>query len=142
MSNLHNEEQLQNQFETILDQLLDQDRKGLIDDEINTVARNYGLNEDDDRDEIINFLAEFILHDMNTVQENKLGKGSGRRKEDINKIRNNWDSVFGKKKKKQITEVTIEFTMEGNPRINDMNNQVEKMLKEDKIVYTTTTKYI
>jgi beta-xylosidase len=67
MSNLHNEKQLQNQFETILDQLLDQDRKGLIDDEINTVARNYDLDEDDDRDEIINFLAEFILHDMNTI---------------------------------------------------------------------------
>ena len=70
------------------------------------------------------------------------GKGSGRRKEDINKIRNNWDSVFGKKKKKQITEVPIEFTMQGNPRINDMNNQVEKMLKEDKIIYSTVTKYI
>jgi hypothetical protein len=67
MSNLHNQEQLENQFETILDQLLNQDRKGLIDDEINTVARNYGLNEDDDRDEIINFLAEFILYDINTV---------------------------------------------------------------------------
>ena len=67
MSNLHNQEQLENQFETILDRLLDQDRKGLIDDEINTVARNYGLNEDDDRDEIINFIAEFILYDMNTV---------------------------------------------------------------------------
>ena len=67
MSNLHNQEQLENQFETILDQLLNQDRKGLIDDEINTVARNYGLNEDDDRDEIINFLAEFILYDMNTA---------------------------------------------------------------------------
>ena len=67
MSNLHNQKQLQNQFETILDQLLDQDRKGLIDDEINTVARNYDLDEDDDRDEIINFLAEFILHDMNTI---------------------------------------------------------------------------
>ena len=67
MSNLHNEEQLQNQFETILDQLLDQDRKGLIDDEINIVARNYDLDEDDDRDEIINFLAEFILYDMNTA---------------------------------------------------------------------------
>ncbi len=70
------------------------------------------------------------------------GKGSGRRKEDINKIRNNWDSVFGKKKKKLITEVTIEFTMQGNPNINDMNNQVEKMLKENKIVYSTITKYI
>ena len=61
MSNLHNQEQLENQFETILDRLLDQDRKGLIDDEINTVARNYGLSEDDDRDEIINFLAESIF---------------------------------------------------------------------------------
>jgi len=70
------------------------------------------------------------------------GKGSGRRKEDINKIRNNWDSVFGKKKKKLITEVTIEFTMQGNPNINDMNNQVEKMLKENKITYSTITKYI
>ena len=70
------------------------------------------------------------------------GKGSGRRKEDINKIRNNWDSVFGKKKKKQITEVTIEFTMQGNPNINDMNNQVEKMLKENKIIYSTVTKHI
>jgi hypothetical protein len=70
------------------------------------------------------------------------GKGSGRRKEDINKIRNNWDSVFGKKKKKLITEVTIEFTMQGNPNINDMNNQVEKMLKENKIIYSTVTKYI
>jgi hypothetical protein len=67
MSNLHNQEQLENQFETILDRLLDQDRKGLIDDEIHTVARNYGLNEDDDRDEIINFLAEFIFYDMNTA---------------------------------------------------------------------------
>ncbi len=67
MSNLHNQEQLENQFETILDQLLNQDRKGLIDDEIKTVARNYGLDKDDDRDEIINFLAEFILYDMNTA---------------------------------------------------------------------------
>ena len=70
------------------------------------------------------------------------GKGSGRRIEDINKIRNNWDSIFKKRDKKQITQVTIEFTMQGNPRINDMNNQVEKMLKENKIVYKTITKYI
>ena len=70
------------------------------------------------------------------------GKGSGRRKEDINKIRNNWDSVFGKKKTKQITEVKIEFTMQGYPSIKEINNQVEKMLKENKIVYSTITKYI
>jgi hypothetical protein len=70
------------------------------------------------------------------------GKGSGRRKEDINKIRNNWDSVFGKKKKELITEVTIQFTMEGNPTLYDMKKEVEKMCKENKIVCTTTTKYI
>jgi len=70
------------------------------------------------------------------------GKGSGRRIEDINKIRNNWDSIFKKRDKKQITQVTIEFEMLGNPSINDMNNQVEKMLKENKIVYKTITKYI
>jgi hypothetical protein len=63
MSNLHNEQQLEN----IHHQLLEQDRKGLIDDEINTIARNYGLHEDDDRDEIINFLAEFILFQTNTI---------------------------------------------------------------------------
>ena len=70
------------------------------------------------------------------------GKGSGRRIEDINKIRNNWDSIFKKRDKKQITEVTIAFEMPGNPSINDINNHVEKMLKENKIVYTTITKYI
>jgi hypothetical protein len=63
MSNLHNEQQLEN----IHHQLLEQDRKGLIDDEINIIARNYGLHEDDDRDEIINFLAEFILFQTSTI---------------------------------------------------------------------------
>ena len=63
MSNIYNQEQLEN----IHHQLLEQDRKGLIDDEINTVARNYGLDEDDDRDEIINFLAEFVFFQTNTI---------------------------------------------------------------------------
>lgn len=27
-----------------------------------------------------------------------MGKGSGRRKEDVKKIRDNWDAIFGKKK--------------------------------------------
>ena len=70
------------------------------------------------------------------------GKGSGRRKEDINKIRNNWDSVFGKKKKELITEVTITFNMKGNPTLYDMKKEVEKMCKENKLVCTTVTKKI
>ena len=72
------------------------------------------------------------------------GKGSDPRPFAVDKetFNNNFDRIFNKRDREQITEVTIQFTMEGNPRINDMNNQVEKMLKEDKIVYTTTTKYI
>ena len=30
-----------------------------------------------------------------------MGKGSGRRKEDLNKIRDNWDKIFGKKDVKE-----------------------------------------
>ena len=63
MSNIHNQEQLEN----IHHQLLEQDRKGLIDDEIHTIAKNYGFHQDVDCDEIINFLAEFISYDINTA---------------------------------------------------------------------------
>ena len=68
-----------------------------------------------------------------------MGKGSGRRKEDINKIRNNWDSIFKKRDKKQITKVIIEFEMSGYPSIDEMRNYVEKLHKEDKLVFLTTT---
>ena len=68
-----------------------------------------------------------------------MGKGSGRRIEDINKIRNNWDSIFKKRDKKQITKVIIEFEMLGYPSIDEMRNYVEKLHKEDKLVFLTTT---
>ena len=68
-----------------------------------------------------------------------MGKGSGRRIEDINKIRNNWDSIFKKRDKKQITKVIIEFEMTGYPSIDEMRNYVEKLHKEDKLVFLTTT---
>ena len=69
-----------------------------------------------------------------------MGKGSGRRIEDINKIRNNWDSIFKKRDKKQITKVIIiEFEMPGYPSIDEMRNYVEKLHKEDKLVFLTTT---
>jgi len=32
------------------------------------------------------------------------GKGSGRRKEDASKVRDNWDLIFGKKKDKPMNE--------------------------------------
>jgi len=33
------------------------------------------------------------------------GKGSGRRKEDVSKINENWDLIFGKKKQEQTMEL-------------------------------------
>ena len=68
------------------------------------------------------------------------GKGSGRRKEDINKIRNNWDSIFKKRDKKQITQVTIEFEMPGYPSIEDINNHVQELLTNNKLSSKTTTR--
>lgn len=72
------------------------------------------------------------------------GKGDMPRPYAVDKetFNNNFDKIFNKREREQVTEITIEFTMPGNPRINDMNNQVEKMLKQDKIVYKTITKYI
>jgi len=72
------------------------------------------------------------------------GKGSAPRPFAVDKktFNDNFDKIFSKRERKQITEVSIEFTMPGYPSIKEINNQVEKMLKEDKIVYSTTTKYI
>lgn len=72
------------------------------------------------------------------------GKGDMPRPFAVDKetFNDNFDRIFNKGEREQITEVTIQFTMKGNPRINEMNNEVEKMLKHDKIVYTTITKYI
>ena len=71
-----------------------------------------------------------------------MGKGSGRRIEDINKIRNNWDSIFKKRDKKQITKVIIEFEMPGYPSIDDINNHVEELLINNKLQSKTTTRNV
>jgi hypothetical protein len=65
MSNIHNQEQLENQFDDILDQVYKWDSKGLLETQIRDVvlAYAYGLHQDDDRDEILQFIAESILND-------------------------------------------------------------------------------
>ena len=72
------------------------------------------------------------------------GEGSAPRPFAVDKktFNDNFDQIFSKRERKQITEVTIEFTMPGYPSIKEINNHIEKMLKEDKIVYSTITKYI
>ena len=58
MSNHTNEQVL----ERLLDEVVEQDSKGLLEEEIFTIADNYGLDEDEDRDEIIQFIAERIFY--------------------------------------------------------------------------------
>ncbi len=72
------------------------------------------------------------------------GKGSDPRPFAVDKetFNNNFDRIFNKREREQITEVTIQFNMKGNPTLDDMKKEVEKMCKENKIVCTTTTKYI
>ena len=62
MSNLNNEEIL----ERLHQQLHAQDSRGLLDDEVNTIAREHGLHADDDRDKIIFFIAESIYENQYT----------------------------------------------------------------------------
>jgi len=58
MSNHTNEQVL----ERLLDEVVEQDSKGLLEEEIFTIADNYGLDEDDDRDEILQFIAERMFY--------------------------------------------------------------------------------
>jgi len=60
MSNQYNEQTLEN----INHYVLEQDRKGLLDDEIDYTAFAYGLHPDDDRDEILEYIAESIFHEQ------------------------------------------------------------------------------
>ena len=48
------------------EELIIQDNKGLLDKEIQTIAENYNLHQDDDRDEIVQFIAENIYYNFYT----------------------------------------------------------------------------
>ena len=58
MSNHTNEQVL----ERLLDEVVEQDSKGLLEEEIFTISDVYGLHEDDDRDEILQFIAERMFY--------------------------------------------------------------------------------
>ena len=61
MSNIYNEQEL----EDIQNYVLEQDRKGLLEDEISYISFAYNLQPDDDRDEILEFITESILYEKN-----------------------------------------------------------------------------
>jgi len=59
MSNIYNEQEL----EDIQNYVLEQDRKGLLEDEISHISFANGLHPDDDREEVIQILAEYIFEE-------------------------------------------------------------------------------
>ena len=61
MSNLQNEQTL----EQIFDEVLEHDSQGLLEDEIEEICYLYDLHADDDRDEILGFIAENIFYNHN-----------------------------------------------------------------------------
>ena len=57
MSNQHNEKE----FEKIMQEVEQLDQEGMLEADVQTVSRVYGLHEDDDREEIIFYIAENIF---------------------------------------------------------------------------------
>ena len=45
-------------LEQIFEEVLDLDQQGLLEEDIRIICDVYGLHEDDDRDEILGFIAE------------------------------------------------------------------------------------
>ena len=64
MSNHFTEQHNEQKLENIQSYVLEQDRKGLIDNEIDYMAFAHGLHPDDDRDEILEYIAESIFHEQ------------------------------------------------------------------------------
>jgi len=48
-------------LENLFDDVLAQDAKGLLDDQVNEIAREQGLHVDDDRDEILGIITNRIF---------------------------------------------------------------------------------
>ena len=57
MSNQHNEKE----FEKIIQEVEELDEQGKLEAEVHTVSETYGLHEDDDREEILFFIAENLF---------------------------------------------------------------------------------
>jgi len=48
-------------LENLFDDVLEQDAKGLLENEVNEIAREQGLHVDDDRDEILGIITNRIF---------------------------------------------------------------------------------
>ena len=64
MSNHYTEQHNEQELENIQSYVLEQDRKGLLEKQIIDMVITYGLHPDDDRDEILEYIAESIFHEQ------------------------------------------------------------------------------
>jgi len=62
MSNITKDQAL----EQIFEEVLDLDQQGLLEEDIQIICNVYGLHEDDDRDEILGFIAENMFYNQTT----------------------------------------------------------------------------
>ena len=51
-------------LENLFDEVLEQDEKGLLNDQVNEIAREQGLHIDDDRDEILEIITNRIFEEV------------------------------------------------------------------------------
>ena len=56
-------------LENLFDEVLEQDEKGLLENEVNEIAREQGLHVDDDRDEILGIITNRIFEVKYDSQE-------------------------------------------------------------------------
>jgi len=68
MSNQHNEKTQEQIYEKIYEQVLEDDSKGLLETEIRDMQLIYNLHPDDDRDAILEFIAESIYYNQDTME--------------------------------------------------------------------------
>ena len=64
MSNHYTEQHNEQELENIQSYVLEQDRKGLLEKQIIDMVITYGLHPDDDRDEILEYIAESIFYEQ------------------------------------------------------------------------------
>jgi hypothetical protein len=64
MSNHYTEQHNEQELENIQSYVLEQDRKGLLEKQITDMVITYGLHPDDDRDAILEHIAESIFYEQ------------------------------------------------------------------------------
>ena len=70
------------------------------------------------------------------------GKDSDFRPHKKEKFNENFDRIFGNRSARQVTNVTIEFDLDGsNHTIDEIYTRVEQLIKSKQLKFDTATRY-